>query len=193
MPMRRHGAPDMRSDPGAPCTEDRATRSRPDAADAPGRCGDPVAGRPDQGTGPGAGFHHEFTAEPMAVRDALRRAVARFARQLSAEDAGTLELVLAEALNNIAEHAYAGQAPGRVMLALHRAPDALDCVIEDDGRALPGGILPDAAIQPVAENLGDLAEGGWGWALIRILAQDIRYCRRDGRNRLGFRILLGGG
>jgi len=149
--------------------------------------------RRDQGIGACAGFHHEFSAEPMAVRDALRRAVARFARQLSAEDAGTLELVLAEALNNIAEHAYAGQAPGRVMLALRRAPEALDCIIEDDGRALPGGVLPDAAIQPVAENPGDLAEGGWGWALIRILAQDIRYCRKGGRNQLGFRILLGGG
>lgn len=171
MPMRRPGASDMPFDPGADYAD-------PSAEIHP-------ASR--------TGFRHVFAAEPLAVRDALRRAVARFARQLSAEDAGTLELVLAEALNNIAEHAYAGLAPGPITLTLRRTADALDCAIEDSGGALPGGTLPDGRMQPVADRPADLAEGGWGWALIRALAQDIHYHREGGRNRLAFRILLGAG
>lgn len=167
MQTRRPGASAMPFDPGALCAD----------ADAGG----------------GADFRHVFVAEPMAVRGALRRAVARFARQLSEEDAGTLELVLAEALNNIAEHAYAGMTPGPVALRLRRAQGALDCEIEDEGRALPGKVLPAGQMQRVAEKLGDLAEGGWGWALIQALAQDIRYQREGRRNRLTFRILLGAG
>lgn len=171
MPMRRPGASDMPFDPGADCADLNA--------------GNEAEGR--------ACFSHVFAAEPLAVRDALRRAVARFARQLSEEDAGTLELVLAEALNNIAEHAYAGCAPGPVTLTLRRCGNALDGVIEDEGRALPGGSLPAGRMQPVADRPADLAEGGWGWALIRALAQDIRYRRDAGGNRLTFRILLGAG
>lgn len=169
--MRRPGASDMAFEPGVDCADLQT--------------GTAAAGR--------TCFRHVFAGEPLAVRDALRRAVARFARQLSTEDAGTLELVLAEALNNIAEHAYAGRAPGPVTLTLQRANDALDCVIEDGGAALPGGTLPAGRMQPVADRPADLAEGGWGWALIRALAQDIDYRREGGRNRLAFRILLGAG
>ena len=45
-------------------------------------------------------------------------------------------------------------------------------------------------MQPVAATVEGLAEGGWGWALIRDLTTDIRYTREDGRNRLTFRIPL---
>lgn len=135
-------------------------------------------------------FRADFLAEPNAVRDALRRAVARFARRITEEDAGTLELALAEALNNVAEHGYAGLPPGPVRLDLRWADGALECRVEDEGHPMPGLILPEGSLQPIAETVGGLAEGGRGWALIRALTTDIRYGREDGRNRLTFRIAL---
>ena len=135
-------------------------------------------------------FQTGFLAEPHAVRDALRRAVARFARRITPEDAGTLELALAEVLNNVAEHGYAGLPPGPVQLDLRRAGGDLHCVVEDEGHPMPGLVLPEGSLQPVAATVEGLAEGGWGWALIRDLTTDIRYTREDGRNRLTFRIPL---
>lgn len=135
-------------------------------------------------------FRIGFVAEPNAVRDALRRAVARFARRITPEDAGTLELALAEVLNNVAEHGYADLPPGPVQLDLRRAGRALHCRVEDEGHPMPGLALPEGSLQPVAETVAGLAEGGWGWALIRDLTTDIRYAREDGRNRLTFRIPL---
>lgn len=55
---------------------------------------------------------------------------------------------------------------------------------------MPGLVLPPGSLQPVAETVEGLAEGGWGWALIRDLTTDIRYTRVGGRNRLTFRIPL---
>lgn len=135
-------------------------------------------------------FRATFPAEPNAVRDALRRAVARFARQITPEDAGTLELALAEVLNNVVEHAYAGLPPGQIELDLMRAGMSLHCRIEDAGHPMPELALPSGAMQPVAPAIEDLAEGGWGWALIRDLTADIEYFRENDRNRLTFRIPL---
>ncbi|WP_347311571.1 ATP-binding protein [Defluviimonas sp. SAOS-178_SWC] len=144
-----------------------------------------------QGTTPGGDlFRAAFIAEPIAVRDALRGAVARFARRITTEDAGALELALAEVLNNVAEHAYAEMQPGPVALYLRRAGGDLHCVIEDRGRPMPGLALPERQLRTVATTIDDLAEGGWGWALIRDLTADLAYSRKDGRNRLTFRIPL---
>lgn len=137
-------------------------------------------------------FRQVFSAEPSAVRVALRRAVARFARRITPDDAGTLELALAEVLNNVVEHGYAGLPPGPVRLDLRRAGAALHCLVEDQGHPMPGRILPEGAMPPVATTAGGLAEGGWGWALIRDLTTDICYTRENGRNRLTFRIPLTG-
>ncbi len=152
---------------------------------------DPPA-RPDgigQGAPAPAGcdlFRAAFLAEPNAVRDALRCAVARFARRITQEDAGTLELALAEVLNNVAEHGYADLPPGPVQLDLKWAGGALHCLVEDEGHPMPGLVLPHGSLQPIAETVEGLAEGGWGWALIRDLTTDIRYVREAGRNRLTF-------
>ncbi len=135
-------------------------------------------------------FSRRFPAEPHAVREALRAAVARFARRISPEDAGALELTLAEVLNNIAEHAYGGRADGPVDLALCHSGGALNCRIEDRGRPMPQFALPEGALPPTAVAVGDLAEGGWGWSLVRCLTEDLAYERDGDRNRLTFRIPL---
>lgn len=136
--------------------------------------------------------HFRFRADGSEVRQVLRRAVARFARQISSEDAGTLELTLAEVLNNIVEHAYADLPPGPVFLSLHRHGCCLACLIEDEGRPMPRLQAPEGRMQEVASEIMDLAEGGWGWALIRAMTVDLRYERVENTNRLTFQVPLAG-
>ncbi len=123
-----------------------------------------------------------MTSDPHSVRDGLRHALetAPLAR-LSSEDRSTAEIVLAEVLNNVVEHAYALH-PGEIRLCLSVDGGQLHCVIEDEGRPMPGG-QPPAGILPEAETL---PEGGFGWHLIRTLSAGLDY-RRDGQtNRLSF-------
>jgi serine/threonine-protein kinase RsbW len=143
---------------------------------------------PPYGDRKGDRFRHLFQAEPAAVRDALRRAVARFARQITIEDAGTLELTLAEALNNVVEHGYAGLEPGPIDLRIARGAGSLECRIVDAGVAMPGCILPNSGMQPLPSEIKALPEGGWGWALIRELTTDLAYRRENGQNILMFRV-----
>jgi serine/threonine-protein kinase RsbW len=135
-------------------------------------------------------YRQRFAAEPTAVRAALRGAVARFARQIGHADAGALELTLAEVLNNIVEHAYAGE-DGSISLSIEAGGPALRCEVVDQGRAMPGlspppGHSPDS----LAAQRDLLGEGGWGWHLIRSLTQDLDYVRIGAENRLSFRIDL---
>ncbi len=123
-----------------------------------------------------------LAADALSVRDGLRQAFsAEPLLSLSAEDRGTAEIVLAEVLNNVVEHACA-TGNGPILLALSLGEGLLQCRVEDEGTPMPGGALP-------AGRPGDpaaLPEGGFGWHLIRLLCQSLRYERAGGRNLLSF-------
>ena len=135
-------------------------------------------------------YRNCFPAEPWAIRATLADMRARFAQDLSDSTFGAAELALAEVLNNVAEHGYAGLPPGAVTICLGRSADSLHVRIEDRGHPMPNGRLPSGVMPQVAEAVEDLAEGGWGWALIRELTADLAYERRAGHNLLTFRIPL---
>lgn len=137
-------------------------------------------------------FYHSFPADPLSVRIALRAALARFLRQISPEEAGTLELVLAEVLNNIVEHGYADSDFGNITLSIVRDRTGLSCSVSDDGVALPDTCLQSASDTDSRPSPDHLPEGGFGWFLIRDLAQDLGYRRDHGRNLLAFRLPLSG-
>ncbi|MBW6505952.1 MAG: ATP-binding protein [Rhodobacteraceae bacterium] len=136
-------------------------------------------------------FHSRFSAEPHAVRGALRASVARFARQISPEEAGALELVLAEVLNNIVEHSYAGGSDGVISLSIVRDLSGLSCAVSDDGIPLPEGCLAPPCLPSAAVATAQLPEGGFGWYLIHDLTQDLGYRRDGGQNLLAFRLPIG--
>ena len=135
-----------------------------------------------------ARFDLRFEADPLEVRAALRSAIARFADRIGTEAAGTLELALAEALNNVVEHAYEGKG-GRIRLTIEARPAGLYCEVTDFGRALPGGNPPKADPDPPATRTEALREGGWGWHIVDTLTEDLGYRRAGGRNRLSFQII----
>jgi serine/threonine-protein kinase RsbW len=128
-------------------------------------------------------------AEPASVRAALLQITAiPPVCDLPPHQRATVELVLAEVLNNVAEHAYADAAgPVAVTIALHAG--TLVCEVVDEGLAMPGGALPDGRLPDSALD-SDLPEGGFGWHLIRSLARDLAYRRQRGSNRLNFLIPL---
>lgn len=94
------------------------------------------------------------------------------------------ELVLAEAMNNIVEHAY-DDAGGLLRLTLLRGRQHVICRLLDRGRPLDGLRLP-LARSPIPDRMpdGGPTEGGYGWFLIHSLSQRLHYRRADGMNRL---------
>lgn len=137
-------------------------------------------------------LHLVFLASPATIRENLGHLMqARPLSDLSDDSRASAELVLAEVLNNIAEHAYT-DGRGPVSLSLVRAGNGIACLVVDQGAAMPGGTLPGGAMPdaslPLSPDLAleDLPEGGFGWHLIRSLTQDLAYRRTGGCNRLSF-------
>lgn len=104
------------------------------------------------------------------------------------EDLGTIEIVLAEVLNNIVEHAYPEDLAGPIDLEILKVPEGCHFCISDRGVPMPEGRPPS----PMPHNLDvdpqDLPEGGFGWTLIHMLSTDLDYCHSEGRNVLTFGI-----
>ncbi len=100
------------------------------------------------------------------------------------------ELVVAEVLNNIVEHAYQDRPGGRIILTLRFKTDRLTVEFKDFGRPMPSGSPPDGAPADLEVSTEDLPEGGFGWFLIRSLTEDLAYCREKDSNRLSLTIPL---
>ena len=150
-----------------------------------------MAARPPD-TGPGGAASAICLGFPAAEREVSRslRRVRRLLAEMGLGDDGIerAELVLAEALNNVVEHACAQCHGAPVRLDIRHAGGHLDCLIRDRGAPMPGAVPPKGrrADPPVARDA--LPEGGFGWMLIRSLTDEISY-RRDGScNRLSLRI-----
>lgn len=128
-----------------------------------------------------------FTSGDSETRAALRDICDHIATfGINADCTNTAELVLAEVLNNITEHAYAGQM-GKISVALHYARDHLTLRITDRGRAMPGNSVPTP---PPPDPLppDNLPEGGFGWYLIHLLTTNLSYQRTGEQNVLTYQI-----
>lgn len=128
-------------------------------------------------------------SEIAEVRGALADVLARLRDlDLGSENMARIELVLAEVLNNVIEHAYSLRATGEIEAWLQPTQDRLLCRITDSGWAMPRGMAPEGDLPDLEVPMGDIPEGGFGWFLIRELTADLRYRRLSGRNRLEFSI-----
>ena len=128
---------------------------------------------------------------PEAVRDALDAITTALAgRGLRPGVRGTIELVVAESLNNVVEHAYGDSETGDIVLRMTLLPGAVEVMIEDRGRRLPGNALPDPDPHDLDVTRANLPEGGFGWCMIRSLTSRLVYTRKDGCNQLLLRFDL---
>lgn len=148
--------------------------------------------RPDDGPNHCPRLRERLGNCPGEVRAALARLIAALERHgLGAEDRGNVEIVLAEVMNNVVEHALAGISDGWLELQIDVLPDRLQCQVRDSGRPMPCLALPDGAEQSLAVPRDLLPEGGFGWFLIRHLTCCLSYSHTDAGNRLAFWIRRG--
>jgi len=130
-----------------------------------------------------------FPSGEFAVRTALATVLSGLQHLgLSQEENGTIELVLAEVLNNVVEHAYGPNGNGRIEIIFINAADHLKFSIIDEGVEMPNGETPMGKCADIDVPLEDMPEGGFGWFLIRDLTKDLIYRRVGSRNILSFRI-----
>lgn len=111
---------------------------------------------------------------------------------LTKDALGTVEIVLAEATNNIVEHAYANEEQGVITLSSQKQQTSVCFEIIDSGVMFPGGEIPPKNSQDIDGALNTLPEGGFGWGLIHDITTELSYLREGGRNYLNFSIPLKG-
>ena len=134
-------------------------------------------------------FQDTLPSDPNSVRDALERLFRSLrAVGLTQSEQADVEIVLAEAMNNIVEHAYRGSRYGWLRLRTDLFPDCLLCRIEDGGEPMPNLEIPAASQQDLGVELADLPEGGFGWFMIRELTTELSYSRTGNLNRLAFTV-----
>lgn len=122
-----------------------------------------------------------------AVRQALRDAFDQPPLNTLDHDLrGTVELVLAELLNNIVEHGDC--RPGDpIRLHIRQSEQGVRCTLCDGGIPLPDA-RPPLGRFPATDASGYPAEGGYGWYLVRALAKNLSYTRHPGKNLLSFEL-----
>ncbi len=96
----------------------------------------------------------------------------------------TLRLCLAEALNNIVEHAYDGAEGKPIYADVRFKPESYEIMLIDEGKPMPGGNAPSGEVDYDLDDFEALPEGGFGWMLIRTQMDAVEYERRDGCNVL---------
>jgi serine/threonine-protein kinase RsbW len=103
---------------------------------------------------------------------------------LPLDRAGDVQIALAEAVNNIVEHAYFDIEDGEISIQCDLSPEELQIRISDTGPPLPDGQLPVGLPADISGPLETLPEGGFGWHLIRELTCRLHYERQAGSNQL---------
>lgn len=133
-------------------------------------------------------------SDAFEVRSSLQTVMSDMeGRAYLPEERGTVELVLAEVLNNVAEHAYEESGDGRIELDMNYVSDGITVELQDFGKPMPNGHTPLGMPANLDVEVEDLPEGGFGWFLIGELAKDLVYERRGDINHLSFRMTLGEG
>lgn len=134
----------------------------------------------------------DFMSSFHAVTETLTTLKSKLAATVpTVEEWGSVEIALAEILNNVAEHAFPESDDGSINLIVRSGDRGLLFQVCDRGLPIPGWVLPKGQTVETDMRLDDLPEGGFGWFLIRDIARDIDYQHKDGENRMSFRIAVG--
>lgn len=138
-------------------------------------------------------FTLSFAGGEHAVRDGLAQLMTCLAPlSLTTEEAGTVELVMAEALNNVVEHALAATTTQTaIQLRGSHSAAGLRLTVIDQGAPMPKGQAPQENAPDVDVDMSDMPEGGFGWFMIHTLAQKVHYSRIGNANHLSLHLAVG--
>ena len=132
-----------------------------------------------------------FNSDQQVVTDVVKQSIAWLnTHDVEADLAANAEIVLAEALNNIVEHAFEFQPTGQIDLSAELSELNLTFMLKDNGKVFPG--IPQKKEMKGAEiAFEDLPEGGFGWFLIHELTEQIAYARLEDQNALQLQLARG--
>lgn len=135
-------------------------------------------------------FEVGIPACDATVRSGLRQVMDHLKPlALGMDDAGKVEIILAEALNNIVEHALEPHGEDtEIWVRCTHARDGLHLLVIDKGRPMPNCAPPGINQPDVDVAVDNLPEGGFGWFMIHTLAQDVSYSRINDANHLYLRV-----
>ncbi|MEM8978339.1 MAG: ATP-binding protein [Pseudomonadota bacterium] len=134
---------------------------------------------------------YQFQSDLMIIRGALAQIMADVTPVCpQPDDVGTVEIVLAEVLNNINEHAYEGAPNGEITAKVKRLDQSLAFEIWDKGKAMPEETPPLGKEADLDVDVIDLPEGGFGWFMIREMTEDLVYARDANQNHLMFKLAV---
>lgn len=131
----------------------------------------------------------DFGSDPAEVGPAvgaLRARLALWQRPTLPEDLlDRVEIALSEAINNVIRHAYAGRRRCPIRVAAGLREGRLVVVLLDRGVAPPASLVLRGARDPVGDDapprgIADIAEGGYGWRLIRRTVDAVSLSRVEG-------------
>lgn len=138
-----------------------------------------------------------FSVPILGAEDGVRAGLALVLAKLaplclSVDELGTVELVLAEVLNNVVEHALATSADTTTIeVRGHHDGLGLHLLIIDQGTPMPNGAAPVALAPDLDVTRAELPEGGFGWFMIHTLAGKVQYERVHGENHLSLLLPVG--
>lgn len=92
------------------------------------------------------------------------------------------QIVVAEVLNNVVEHAYGSDKSGDITTRVALCGRGACVTVRDTGRAMRNGRLPEGALPSSDGGLASLPEGGFGWFLIHELSECLSYERSQDTN-----------
>ncbi len=122
---------------------------------------------------------------PQEARAAVQAVAAWLAAHgVHQDDIGSVQIALAEAVNNVVEHGACSSRDHIRVTARIRCRRGVIIEICDSGRGLPNGETPQGHFVPPAGSAADLPEGGYGWHLIKELTARVQYRRRENCNTL---------
>jgi len=95
---------------------------------------------------------------------------------------GLIENAVAEALNNVVEHAYENRSDGKIELQIAFIQDELMIEVADNGKQNISSEIRQLDFDP--ENIGSIPEGGMGMVIIHRIMDTVKYTSTQGINRL---------
>lgn len=139
------------------------------------------------------GFEICLNATELGVREALAQLHGFLqSNGVADSDCGKVEIVAAEALNNVVEHAYWDSGSGTIRLRCRQSPLCINITILDQGVPVPLHVFAKRDTPNINVAIDNLPEGGFGWMLIQEMTENLSYQRVDGTNCLRMAVPLGG-
>ncbi|MEP5762049.1 MAG: ATP-binding protein [Litoreibacter sp.] len=132
---------------------------------------------------------YKFRATPFSVRGHITQVLDDLSDHLPyPQTRPSLELVMAELLNNIVEHSYAGNPRGYIFLQVTLDADDIFIKTSDTGIPMPDLLLPDPSSPDLDVSRIHLPEGHFGWLMIRELCCDLQYMRTNATNHFSLKL-----